>query len=173
MPEIKRQPDNFNMLSPVGFRFVLKRAPTLIFFTENVVLPSLILGSSDHPTPFVKYPVPGDHLDFSELNITFKVDEDLDNYMEIFDWMIALGFPHDFSQYAAIDAETITSGDGIRSDGSLIIESSAMRPNLEVVFEDMFPISLSNLNFSTQDVEIDYLSAEVTFRFTKYTMKTI
>lgn len=170
---IKRQPDNFNMLSPVGFRFVLKRAPTLIFFTENVTLPSLILGSTDHPNPFVKYPVYGDHLDFSELMISFKVDEDLANYMEIFDWMISLGFPQDFTQFADIKAEGPTGGHGIRSDGSLIIESSAMRPNLEVHFEDMFPISLSNLNFTTQDVEIDYLSAEVTLKYTKYTMKLI
>ena len=173
MPQLTRQPDNFNMLSPLGFRFVLKRAPSLVFFTENVTLPSLILGSVEYATPFVTYPVPGDHLDFSELSVAFKVDEDLANFMEIFDWMIALGFPHEFGQYAAIASAGVTTGEGIRSDGTLVIESSAMRPNLEVTFEDMFPISLSNLNFTTQDAEVEYLSAEVTFKFTKYTMKLL
>jgi hypothetical protein len=159
------------MLSPLGFRFVLKRAPSLVFFTENVTLPSLILGAHPHPNPFITYPVPGDHIDFSELNLAFKVDEDMANFMEIFNWIVALGFPHEFGQFEAIASAASTSGEGIRSDGSLIIESSAMRPNLEVVFEDMFPISLSNLNFTTQDAEVEYLSAEVSFQFTKYTMR--
>ena len=96
---VKDQPTNRNYLSPVGYRFTLKRAPNVEFFVQRVRIPGLTLPVVERPTPFVKIPEPGDHLEFDTLSVTFKINEDLDNYLEIFDWMIALGKPEKFEQY--------------------------------------------------------------------------
>ena len=69
-----------------------------------------------YPTPLINIPLPGEHMKFDELEIVFKVDDDLTNWLELFNWIIALGKPDSFNEYAQIAAETQTSGLGITCD---------------------------------------------------------
>ena len=43
-------------------------------------------------------PIPGDKMEFEDLNVRFLVDENLENYMEIQNWMRGLGFPESFQE---------------------------------------------------------------------------
>jgi len=136
-------------------------------------LPSLNLPSYNSPNPFVKIPEPGEHIDYGDLELTFRVDENLKNYLEIHNWIRALGKPKDFSEYRALSQNKNYTGDGIRSDISLTILSSAKNANYEIVFTDAYPYELSKLTFDTTDQTVDYIEASATFKYVLFEIKDI
>jgi len=167
------QPDNKSFLSPIGFRFACRRLPHVNYFCTSATIPDISLGgSSAVDNPFVKLPVPGDKLEFGKLNLTFRVDEDMENFQEIYKWLIALGYPDNFGQRAALGRTTSSAGD-VYSDGSLMIMTSSMTPNIEISFTDMYPSSLSSLEFDIEGTDIEYLKATVSFTYRKYDIKTL
>lgn len=165
---------NKNMLSPVGFSFHIKKLPELNFFVQSVTMPGVNLPTFDQPNPFKAIPRIGDHIQYGELLVNFKVNEDMGNYIEIYDWIKGIGFPDDFTQYAEIAEEgKQLAGDGIESDGYMMVMSSAMNPIVRIDFEDMFPIALSDLTMDSRDTGIEYLDATATFKFLKYTFTSL
>lgn len=173
MTALDNTPANKNFLSPLGFKFQIKKAPHVNFFIQQVNIPSLILQSPEKGNPFVNIPYPGEHLKFGELKISFKVDEDLQNYLEIHNWIRALGKPENFNQYKEIQNKPIASGDGIYSDISLMVLSSTKMANYEIVYIDAYPVMLSDLQFNTVDTDVNYITASSTFEYTYYTITNI
>lgn len=173
MSAVDNTPTNKNFLSPLNFKFQIKKAPHVNFFIQQVNIPSILLQSPEKGNPFVNIPFPGEHLKFGELKIAFKVDEDLKNYLEIHNWIRALGKPENFEQYKTIQDKPIASGDGIYSDISLIVLASSKMANYEIVFVDAYPVTLSDLNFTTVDSDVNYITASATFKYTYYTITNI
>lgn len=159
---------NKNMLSPVGFNFTINRLPSLNFFVQGVTLPGITLGSAEQPTSLRSVPIPGDRITYSEFDVNFKIDEDMTNYIALFKWIRALGFPDDFTQYQDLDSNPTFSGESIYSDGNIMVLSSAMNPNIRIDIFDMFPTSITPIEFNTRDTSIEYLDATVSFRFLNY-----
>ena len=88
-----RQPSKMDYASPVQFRFKIAKLPQVEFFIQTVNLPGITLGEiSDVPTPLYDYPMPGDKITYQSLDISFLVDENLNNYKELHDWLSGLGF---------------------------------------------------------------------------------
>lgn len=160
MTALTRQPTTQNFLSPHGFQFNVLKAPAVNFFVQSVALPGLTLGEAKVSTPFSELKFPGVRIDFTDLNVTFKADEDLQGYFEIYNWMKSLGFPDKFDQY---DVE-----EGIMSDISLIILSNQQQPIYTVTFKDAFPIMLGPLRFDTTQQSLDYLIVDTTFAYRSY-----
>lgn len=173
MTAISNQPSNISFLSPLGFKFVIKKAPHVNFFVQSVNLPSVSLGEADVETPFSKIPFPGTKLTFGNLSVTFKIDEDMKNYLEMFNWMKELGFPDNFAQYQSIANRSIYTGDGVFSDITLLVTTSAMNPNIEITFFDCFPIDLSELSFDSTSADVDYLTATVTFANRRFDVRAL
>ena len=173
MALLLNQPDNINFLSPLGFRFTLARAPNLNFFATDVNLPSLSLGFIEVPTPFKVLDFPGDRLDYGDLQVTFKVDEDFQNYFEIYNWIVALGFPDEYGQYQRVASADPGEKESVFSDGTLTVMNSGMVPNIEVRFQDLFPISLSDINFTSTDSDVNYVTNTATFKYKLFTMHKI
>lgn len=167
------QPINKNFLSQVGFQFSIKKLPAVNFFVQSVNLPGIEMGNPYQDTPFVNIPIPGDHIKYSDLTVTFKVDEDMNNYVQITNWIIGLGFPDNFDQYRLLKENATITGEGILSDASLIITTSARNPSIEVQFLDIFPRSLSDLVFTTTDNTLEYLSATATFKYRRHVIKQL
>lgn len=163
-------PSNINLLSPLGFRFTVKKLPNVNFFLQDANLPSLNIPWTKHPTPFVELPLSGDHIKYDPLTIKFKVDEDMQNYIELHQWMRGLGFPEDFSEHKAlVDAGAVVgSGEGIFSDSSLMILTNLKNPNIELIFKDAFPISLSEVKFQTTDKDVIHLNCEAQFKYSYF-----
>jgi len=161
---------NKNMLSPVGFSFHIKKLPELNFFVQNVTMPGVNLPIFEQPNPFKAIPRIGDHLQYGELIVTFKVNEDLGNYIELYEWLRGLGFPDNYDQYKdlAADNKQLT-GDGLESDAYLMIMSSAMNPIMRIDFEDVFPTALGDFTMDSRDTGIEYIETTATFKFLKYT----
>ena len=164
-------PANKNFLSPLGFKFGLARSPNLNFNVQNVRIPGIQLGEVSTPTPFIRIPN-SDGVTFNPLSVTFRVSEDLDDYLEIHNWMTGLGAPESFDQYRALQNATPGNPQGIYSDITLLIMNSAMRSNIKVTFHDAFPISLGDLEFNTTDTDVVYMQCTVDFRYLKYNIET-
>ena len=168
--------ENRNFLSPVGFKFSLKRAPGVAFFCNQANIPSLDLGIAEQPTWLKNIDVPGDKIQFGDLTLRFLVDEDLVNYMELQRWIRGLGYPEDMDEFRKIEGEAVmpgnfgNAGDQIYSDGTLQILSSNLVPAFQVVFTDLFPYTLSTVTFDATDTDIEYFTADVSFKYTIYNL---
>lgn len=150
-----------NLLSPLGFAFRMKRAPNVEFQVQQVSVPGMNLGAIQSPTPFVRITDPG-NITYDDLQITFLVGENLDSYLEIFNWIEMLGRPDSFKQYQYD-----------KTDASLIILNSAKRAVFDIQFTDIFPVSLSGLDFDSTITDVQYVSATATFSFDRFYYNTL
>ena len=48
-----------------------------------------------------------------------------------------------------------------------------MRPKFKVVFENMFPYNLTTLEFDARQTDLEYFTAEVSFKYTIYNIVDI
>jgi len=160
---------NKNMLSPLGFQFVIQRLSNVNFFVQSVTLPGITASTIDQPSPLRSIPTPGDKIEYSELEVVFKIDEDMNNYIEVFEWIRALGFPDSNQQYKDLADQPAYTGGGIYSDATLTILSSAMNPNIRIEVQDLFPVSLTPIEMSAINTDVEYLEATASFRFLGYT----
>lgn len=181
------QPDNMNYVSPIGFRFSIKKMPNVNWFVQAANIPGVTLGEALHNMPPIDRYLPGEKLTYDPLNLTFKVDEDFTNWMELQKWMVGLGAPEGSEQFRRHMGDSIINtdrgasargdankiSDAYMSDGALLILNSNMNPNFEITFKDMFPTSLSELNFDTTLADVEYVTATATFRYISYTYRKI
>ena len=164
------QINNRNFLSPIGFKFTLAKEPKVAFFCNSARIPEITLGTAVQPSYLKDVDVPGDKLSFGDFSLRFLVDENMENYMAIHNWLSGLGYPESTKEFK----ELITNDDGNSdfsqqfSDGSLHILNSNFRDVAIVKFRDLFPVYLTSLEFESSDSDINYFTAEVTFKYTIY-----
>ena len=175
------QIQNRNFLAPVGFKFTLAKYPKVSFFSNSARIPELSLGTAIQPSYLKDIDVPGEKLTYGDLTIRFLVDEDLTNYMEIQKWIRGLGFPESIQDFNKFEKEGQNNlpkryanfGDQIYSDGTLQILSSNLVAKFNVNFTELFPVSLTTLEFDATDTDIEYFTADVTFKYTMYDITDI
>ena len=165
-------PDSKNFLSPVGFKFLIERIPTVEFFCQTVNLPEISIGSRQIETRVKAYNTPGDKMTFGDLNLTFLINENMDNYYEIYKWMKGLSNPQhedEFFNYLSGIKNEVGRTDSFRkatTDARLLVLDSNFNSITSVVFQDLFPVSLSGVRLSADATDIDYVTADVTFKYT-------
>ena len=180
MAALTTQPTNPQFLSPLGFDFRIRKLPNVNYFVQSINLPGVQLGEALLATPFIAVPIPGDHMTFGDLVLTFRVDENMENYIELFNWIQYLGFPEGFNQSKQVynreglkglsgpqDVQRTgrTLGEGATSDCTLTVLNSASNPNMSINFEDAFPVSITDLQFDTRATDVDFLEVSATFKF--------
>lgn len=165
-------PSNINPLSPNGYRFGIQKLPDLTYFAQQVNLPGISLGDPEFANPFASVPIPGDRLTYDSLTLEFMVDEGMTNYMAIYNWIVALGFPNDYLQYTNLsnqdDINTINELATNYSDATLQILDNNNNPVKTVHFIDCFPTNIESLTFTSTAQDVNYLIGRVTFRFSYY-----
>lgn len=168
------QIENRNFLSPTGFKFILTRSPKVAFFCNQANIPDLNLGVAIQPSYLKDIDTPGDKIVFGDLNLRFLVDENLENYMEIQNWIRGLGYPesleeiYDFQKNGIVNPKYQQKSMNIYSDGTLQILSSNLIAKFNVNFKDLFPYSLSTISFDATDTDIQYFTSDVSFKYTIY-----
>jgi len=164
------QIENRNFLSPVGFKFTLSKEPKVSFFSNSTRLPEITLGTTTQPSYLKDIDTPGDKLQYGDFSLRFLVDENLENYMKIHNWLTALGYPETTEQYrkGIIDEDGIRDPAIVFSDGSLHILNSNYKSIAVVKFFELFPTSLTSLEFEATDTDVNYFTAEATFKYTVY-----
>ena len=166
------QIQNRNFLSPIGFKFTISKTPKVDFFCNSARIPEIVLGTAIQPSYLKDIDVPGDKLQYGDFALRFLVDEELQNYMSIHNWLTGLGYPETPKEYKDLTTDSDSQRDPNEafSDGALHILNSNYRDVAIVKFSDMFPTSLSSLEFEATDTDINYFTAEVTFKYTLYTI---
>jgi len=168
MSAIDNTPKNLNNLQFNNFNFILKRAPNVKFFLQKVTIPGISITPTEQTTPFVTIPYSGEHIDYGTLDIEFILDEDLQNWKEIHDWIRALGKPTKYQEYKYLTEQTVTSGKGVVSDLEITLLTNQKNPNYSFIFRDAFPVSLSSIPLQITEADIQYITAFASFKFTYY-----
>jgi len=166
-------PNNQNFLSPIGFKFILGRTPNVDYFCQSASIPQVEIGVREITTPVKEYSLPGDKMTFGDLNLRFLVNEDLDNYYEIYKWLKGLTNPKHQKNFATYIASVDEKGrpeefDRMMSDARLLILNSNYNAISTVNFFNIFPTSLSTLEFDASATDINYFTAQVNFKYTIY-----
>lgn len=167
------QISNRNFLSPTGFKFTLSKEPKAAFFCTSARIPEITLQLAMQPTYLKDIDIPGEKLTYGDLTLRFLVDEDLVNYMTIHNWLTGLGYPESTEDFADLVTDETTGMRDMReqfSDGNLMILNSNYRTSAIVKFKDLFPYSLTSLDFDSSPTDIQYFTAEASFKYTVYTI---
>ena len=192
MASVKRQPDKLDYASPTQFRFGIHQLPKVEFFSTAATIPAIALSDVIVPTPFKSIPMMGDQLTYDNLAISFIVDEYLENYLSIHEWMTAIGFPKNRTQFSEFksntsntpsanavksndigDVQKPTSTNALFSDATLTILSNKNNPIVNVFFRDIYPIAMTGLSYNQAATDVEYLTAEITFAYQLYEIETI
>jgi len=171
------QIQNRNYLSPVGFKFTLAKEPKVTFFCTSSKIPEINLQTEIQSTYLKDIEIPGDKITFGDLSLKFLVDEDMVNYMAIHRWITGLGFPESAQDYRDLigDQNDVTQPLDPKkafSDGSLYILDSNYNTSAVVKFKDLYPVSLTSLEFNSTQTDIQYFTAQASFKYTIYSINT-
>ena len=171
---------NRNYLSPVGFKFVITKAPKADFFSNSASIPGINLGFALQPNYLRDIPVAGDKLTFEDFTLSFFVDENLENYIEVQNWLLGLGYPDSVQEFIDLKKDdTYTPDPSAKnalneySDATLIVYNSSFNEIVKVKFRDVFPVSLSTINFDASVGDIDYVTADATFKYSIYDIEVM
>ena len=169
-----KQIQNRNFLSGVAFKFNLAKFPKVDFFSNSARIPELSLELTQQASYLKNIDVPGERLTFGDFTLRFLVDENMENYQSVYDWLTGLGFPETTKEFA----DLIKDKDGQRDpkeafcDGTLSILNSNYREVAKVKFNDLFPVSITSLDFDATNTDVQYFTAEATFKYTIYDLKS-
>jgi hypothetical protein len=149
---------NKNFLTPIGFQLKIDstRYPNLEYFCSGVTLPNLSVSEVDVPYGSINVSEPGDRLTFGDLTIKFNVTEDMDNYIETYDWIRSL----------------VVDDYAHKADATLAILTSHNNVSREVKFDGIFPVDISEITFSATETEAVYVEVNVTFKYTQFKFLT-
>ena len=159
-----------NSLQPTGFTFALVRCPNVQWFVQEAILPGVSLGDASKYYATGKAAIAGDTLLYNEFQFDFTIDENLSNWIEIYNWSRGLAptrLGAQENQYT-----TLAKSDfGTVSDGVLTVMTNANNPNITIYFKDLFPLSLSDIPLKTTDTTIEPIMASVRFKYTSYNIE--
>ena len=180
---VNQQPSDLDYLKPNGFKFQIHNLPNVSYFCQAANIPAIQIGSPEFQTPLSNIPVPGDKLTYGDLVIRFLVQENMSNYLELYNWLVGLGFPESREQYKnwneaqryrfpAISDKRLGAL-GNFSDADFFILDSDNNPNVKITYYDVFPVSLEALDFDISSGRADYLVGIAAFKYRQYTVAAL
>ena len=189
---LARQPDKLDYASPTQFKFNINQLPKVECFTTAANVPGISSADVIMNTPFKSIPSMGTNLTYENLSITFICDEYLENYKQLHDWLIAIGFPKNREQFSTFrgntsnspittsgtsqdigDVKPSTSARGMFSDATLTILSNKNNPIAEVRFQDLYPVNISALEFNQNATDVEYLTVSAEFVYKIYEIHSL
>tara|TARA_A100001011_G_C14204983_1_gene797380 strand:- start:434 stop:1060 length:627 start_codon:yes stop_codon:yes gene_type:complete len=192
---LSRQPTKLDYASPTQFKFTILKLPKVEYFCTAVNIPGISLGDATQATSLKNIPIPGDKLTYEPLQMTFLVDENLENFQEIHGWLVGLGFPRDHREFRNLISSgndrfptkntsnvsteagkvkfAATDAGPTLSDATLTVLSSKNNAQVEVRFRDLYPTGLTGLAYNQQASDVDYLTATVSFSYLIYDFATV
>ena len=153
---------NINHLQASGFRFVAdrRRLANLSFFAQSVNHPSITSNAAEVPYgKFQTVPSIGDKISYGALTCTMIIDEDMQSYLEIFNWI-----KHNIDN----NDKGGTDVNAAFADLRMQILSSHNNVNKEIIYKDAFPTDLGEMNMESNLDGTAVMVVPVTFRFTEF-----
>jgi len=163
---------NTNFLAPVAFQLDIPLFKEVSFQCNSANIPGISMGGPQQATPFNDFQLSGDKLNYEDFQVTVLVDEDLRNYSIIHNWMTGITYPHKADQWRefanAMVAKEHKGPDYDRLDLTLRILNSSFNTQTVVKIYDAFPVGITSLPFSVDTNDIQYLTADITFKYTYF-----
>ena len=170
MTVLNRNPQNTNPLQPTKFLLTFGRIPTVQYFCQEVNLPGITLGEVNRATPFLDMYSPGTKLTYDPLEITFLIDEEMESWKNLYNWFLSIADPDGFEKRTFVKELQRTEH---FSDATLTILSALNNPVLRIVFSNVFPLTLSDIQFDTKLSADTIITARATFRYQSYKYLTV
>lgn len=161
------QPSNQNYIYPTYYKFIISKMPKLEYFITKVTLPDFgFAGPLEQINRFSLIKHPASKVVYGDLSLSFLVDENMESWLELYNWIRKTSVSDDHFDY---DSDTKDHF----CDATLMITNSAMNPNIEVTFKNIFPTSISGFDFDSSIGELTPWTATVTFAYDYYDVKKI
>ena len=129
-----------------NFLVTFQKLPSVAYYANDIPIPAMALGEAPVYTRTLDFALPGDKIQFDPITITFNVDEHLENYMEVYNWMMELGHPDRSKITRPEDKDAV-------SDGIITVLNNNKNPIYNIILKDCFPISLVELAMNIQASE--------------------
>lgn len=177
------QPSTYDYLKPNGFRFVIKDLPNVAYTCQEISLPTVGIGFIQVAYPSIDLKVPDHKPEFGDFSLSFIVSENMQNYKELYNWIIGLS-QYDEAVYNNFINKRLNRfpgatkdskySDSVKySDASLFILNSSNIPKIEIKFKQLFPVALNPLSFNTTIDNIQYLVCGATFKYQSFEVITV
>lgn len=158
-----------NYLQTNGFQLILPRFPLVTFYSTSFSMPSVGLDAAKLATPLSNIAVPGDKLAFAPFQFQFMIDDRMQNYREIHDWLLSIGMGTSHQRFTNYENKGQDKHQTLgEQDAKVVILSSKSNPVAHITFHDAFPISLGGMEFNVQDPQTTYMMATAAFEYTYF-----
>ena len=171
MTTLTRTPVNTNLLQPTKYLLTFSRMPTVQYFCQAVNLPGVSVGQAPITFPSVTVYSPGNQIAYNNFNIEFTVDEEVQSWKELYEWFRSFSSP-DGTDERTLLSQKQNQGKTVKkpwySDATLTVLSALNNPILRVEFINIFPVSLSDLQFDTKLSADDIMTADANFVYDQF-----
>lgn len=173
---------SLNFLNDNSFTFKILSCKNTTFFCTKANIPELNIEIAKQSTVYNAVSYPGDELNYGDLIVTFKLQENLKDYLEIFNWLTTSAHPINLSdlykqQYNVKNNRNPYIGEsnngGIFSDAILTVLDNSLNPKFEVKFFDCFPVRLSSIEFNTEIRGTSPISCTASFKYTYFQISSV
>lgn len=158
-----------NYLAPTSFQVSVNRLPNVEFFVQRANIPALTMTPVQLGSPLSNFYETPDRISYSDFDLSFVVDEDMENYLEIMRWMEGMGSTDNLAQYDNLQK----SKEGTKSDISVVIHNSHKNPHYRLLIKNAFPISISSVALNVVSSDITYPEVTVTFRYDSFSLEKL
>jgi len=156
---------NLNYLQPTGFKLVIDRTryPNMEYFVQSVSHPGASVAPLELPVRRItSVPLAGDKITFTEVSFSIILDENMTSYTEMFEWMNRI-----------VNDGQVSSGERAGkiptyADITLHVLSSHNNTTKKIKYTDCVPTSLGNIEFTSTQGDVTYLTFDASFRFSQF-----
>jgi hypothetical protein len=145
---------NKNFLSPNGFRLIIDRQEfaDVEYFCINSALPTVSAASISQAYRNLQNTYAGDKVEYAPFDIRYMITENMENYISLFNWMVSNSNTEQM-KYA---------------DMTLNILNSSNNVIRQVRFADAFPVSIGQLDFHSQNTDVEYIIGDASFSYSHF-----
>lgn len=149
-----------NFLSPSRFILVVDtpKFESVSYHLQTVSIPTVSVQRVEAPWMQHQPSLTGDRVIFDPLTVRFIIDENMDNYSKLFDWIV--------------ETVNVNSQSAMKKDLSLLIYNNSNNLNKTIQFIGAFPTSLSPVEFSSTNSDTQFLFSDVEFSIDYYSFRT-
>lgn len=163
---------------PQNFFMVIEKLPEIVFTAQQIQIPAISGGMAELANRFNsgKAFVPGNSIEYGQLDVTFLLDKHFKGYRTILKWLKGINAPDAHEQYDVFTNESNSSNSvgfsTTMSDITVFATDAANRPICHWNFKNCFPTDLDGVAFDSTLPDINYLTATTSFKFLYFTHQT-
>jgi hypothetical protein len=171
MTALQRTPQNTNLAQPTKFMLSFDRLPTVTYFCTSVNIPGVSVGQAPIAFPSLTVYSPGNQIAYNNFNIDFNVDESLVTWQELYNWFRSFAGPDGTNERNSLNNLATQYKDTKKpwyTDATLTVLNALNNPVVRVQFTNIFPVSLSDLNFDTKQSADDIMTGTANFVYEQF-----